>query len=137
MTAKSGRPKNAAHPLAPPPEVVRATRAAVNLSQEEAAFIAGVSARTWYRWETGLIAADPSLWFPFLKAVQQPDLSPPPAPPSTLEIMRARARRKLSAEQSAKLAKVSVDTWAAWEMGRKPMPAESWREWLKTEFQGS
>lgn len=134
MSNQRGRPKHAIHPLTPTPEAIRSVRIQARLSQEEAGFLAGVSARTWQRWESGQNGAEPAVWQRFLETVGQTDMSPPPPPPTSMEILGTRARLKLSQERASDLAGVSLAAWKSWESGRTEMHGAKWASWLKMAY---
>ena len=132
MNTLRGRPAHAASPLAPPTSEVIAARKALGVSQAEAAFLAGVGTRTWQRWESGDVAANPLKWVAFLHAVGLKDNAPPPPPPTSVEILRARAKHRISVEAAAKMADVPPSRWCEWEAGHAIMDGETWRKWLKS-----
>lgn len=132
MTTLRGRPAHAANPLAPSASEVIAARQALGVSQAEAAFLAGVGVRTWCRWERGECAANPLKWNKFLAAMGLEDNSPPPPSPTSTEILRARAKHRISIQEASKMANVPLRLWCDWEGGQATMDGETWRKWLKS-----
>lgn len=59
---RRGRPTHLEMEGAPSPEEIRASRKKSGLTQEEASYVVGASAKSWFRWERGEVGMHPDIW---------------------------------------------------------------------------
>lgn len=129
MSIKVGRPILADLPGCPTPGEIKAKRLEAGISQEEAARRAGVVVSTWRRWERGTNGMPRAIWDDWRKWLSVSASAAEPAPPTRAEIRAERLMRGLTQERAARIARVSVTTWRAWETGTATMHGAKWREW--------
>ncbi|MBN8844779.1 MAG: helix-turn-helix domain-containing protein [Sphingomonadales bacterium] len=122
----AGRPKIAASSACPTPSEIEQARHNAGLSQEEAAFRAGVGRRTWQRWERGVNGMPPRTWELWRASLGNPGTTAVPLPPSPVDIRDARRRLLMTQDAAARRVSVSTRTWQSWEAGDAKMPGALW-----------
>lgn len=103
----------------PAPAEITAGREMLGLSIQEAARLVDVPVDEWAQWESGrLLKMHPAIWAAFVDLASEK----PEDRERGNEAKALRVKHGLTQTEAGRLAGVTVQTWCAWERGRKAMP---------------
>lgn len=110
----------------PSHDEIRRVRTQFDITQSTAAAMVRCSVNSWKRWEKGTHEMPSCYWDLFMKKISKEDYILSNDAATAKEIETARLSAGIDRAISAALLNVSVERFADWELGRRPMPLVYW-----------